>query len=100
MMRLGLSGLRCAKRLADSGIQVTIFEKSRGLGGRIATRRSEVKTITNNTFGLFNLLFSLFYNYRMLNSIMVRSIGLHAIRSLRTTFKKVFQFCLYFFCIF
>ncbi len=37
----GLSGLSCARLLAQSGANVTVFEKSRGLGGRLATRRSD-----------------------------------------------------------
>lgn len=37
----GMSGLICAKRLADAGFDVTVFEKSRGLGGRLATRRTD-----------------------------------------------------------
>jgi renalase len=35
----GLAGLAAARTLADAGIGVTVFEKSRGVGGRIATRR-------------------------------------------------------------
>lgn len=35
----GLSGLSCARTLADHRIDVTVFEKSRGFGGRCATRR-------------------------------------------------------------
>lgn len=35
----GLAGLACARVLADAGAKVTVFDKSRGLGGRIATRR-------------------------------------------------------------
>ena len=35
----GLSGLMCARTLADHNIDVTVFEKSRGYGGRCATRR-------------------------------------------------------------
>ena len=35
----GLSGLTCARTLADHDIGVTVFEKSRGFGGRCATRR-------------------------------------------------------------
>jgi hypothetical protein len=35
----GLAGLAAARTLADAGVQVTVFEKSRGVGGRTATRR-------------------------------------------------------------
>lgn len=35
----GLAGLSCANRLRADGIDITLFEKSRGLGGRLATRR-------------------------------------------------------------
>ena len=37
----GLAGLTAARRLDAAGHDVTIFEKSRGAGGRTATRRSE-----------------------------------------------------------
>lgn len=37
----GLSGLICARTLVDHGFQVTVFEKSRGVGGRMSTRRVE-----------------------------------------------------------
>lgn len=37
----GISGLTCARTLADHGFPVTIFEKSRGVGGRMATRRTD-----------------------------------------------------------
>ncbi|MEM1140408.1 MAG: FAD-dependent oxidoreductase [Pseudomonadota bacterium] len=35
----GLAGLTAAERMAAAGHDVTVFEKSRGLGGRLATRR-------------------------------------------------------------
>lgn len=35
----GMTGLSCARVLAQNGFAPAIFEKSRGLGGRIATRR-------------------------------------------------------------
>jgi renalase len=35
----GIAGLAAAHRLWQSGPQVTLFEKSRGVGGRMATRR-------------------------------------------------------------
>jgi predicted NAD/FAD-dependent oxidoreductase len=37
----GISGLTWARTLADHGLPVTVFEKSRGVGGRMATRRSD-----------------------------------------------------------
>ena len=37
----GISGLTCARTLADHGLPVTVFEKSRGVGGHMATRRSD-----------------------------------------------------------
>jgi len=36
----GMAGLSCARRLADAGRQVVVFDKSRGVGGRMATRRN------------------------------------------------------------
>ena len=36
----GVAGLSAARRLADHGIEVRAFEKSRGRGGRSATRRT------------------------------------------------------------
>jgi renalase len=35
----GIAGLACAQRLQDGGCSVTLFDKGRGAGGRIATRR-------------------------------------------------------------
>lgn len=37
----GMAGLACARALADAGIAVTVFEKSRGTGGRMSTRRRD-----------------------------------------------------------
>lgn len=37
----GIAGLACAARLAGAGASPVVFEKSRGLGGRLATRRIE-----------------------------------------------------------
>jgi hypothetical protein len=34
-----MAGLACARELARADVSVTVFEKSRGLGGRLATRR-------------------------------------------------------------
>ena len=36
----GMAGLTCASRLIAAGFSVRVFEKSRGIGGRIATRRT------------------------------------------------------------
>lgn len=37
----GMAGLTCARELELANVEVTVFEKSRGLGGRLATRRQE-----------------------------------------------------------
>ena len=37
---VGMAGIVCARTLRQAGHHVTLFEKSRGLGGRMATRRS------------------------------------------------------------
>jgi predicted NAD/FAD-dependent oxidoreductase len=37
----GISGLCAARILQDQGFEITVFEKSRGLGGRMSTRRVE-----------------------------------------------------------
>ena len=37
----GMCGLICAQQLSKNGFKTFVFEKSRGLGGRIATRRLE-----------------------------------------------------------
>jgi hypothetical protein len=37
----GIAGLTCARTLADQGYPVTVFEKSRGVGGRMSTRHTD-----------------------------------------------------------
>ena len=37
----GMAGLAAAQRLSDAGHQVTIFDKGRGPGGRMSTRRAD-----------------------------------------------------------
>ncbi|WP_297751536.1 FAD-dependent oxidoreductase [Hydrogenophaga sp.] len=37
----GMAGVACARTLLQAGHRVTLFEKSRGFGGRMATRRTE-----------------------------------------------------------
>lgn len=38
----GIAGLTCARALHDHGVAVTLFEKARGPGGRLSSRRSDV----------------------------------------------------------
>jgi renalase len=40
----GMAGVTCARTLAQAGHTVTVFEKSRGFGGRMATRQSPFGT--------------------------------------------------------
>jgi predicted NAD/FAD-dependent oxidoreductase len=35
----GMAGMVCARRLVDAGVPVVVVDKSRGVGGRMATRR-------------------------------------------------------------
>lgn len=37
----GLAGLACAQTVAARGVEVVLFDKSRGFGGRVASRRRE-----------------------------------------------------------
>jgi renalase len=37
----GIAGIACARTLMQAGHRVSVFEKSRGTGGRMATRRTE-----------------------------------------------------------
>lgn len=37
----GLAGLSCARHLQNAGCRVTVFEKARGPGGRMSTRRAD-----------------------------------------------------------
>jgi predicted NAD/FAD-dependent oxidoreductase len=36
----GIAGLACARRLAAGGVDAVVFDKGRGIGGRLATRRA------------------------------------------------------------
>ena len=45
----GMAGVSCARTLAQAGHQVTLFEKSRGIGGRMATRNSPFGTFDHGT---------------------------------------------------
>lgn len=37
----GIAGLACARTLSAAGLQVQLFDKSRSVGGRVATRRAD-----------------------------------------------------------
>jgi len=36
----GIAGLACARKLTQAGVQAVVFDKGRGIGGRVATRRA------------------------------------------------------------
>ena len=71
----GAAGLTCAKQLLRNGFEVSIFEKSRGLGGRIATRRIEN--------GIFNHGASRIPDFRNFNNLPINLKDL-----LETALKK------------
>ena len=37
----GIAGASCARQLASAGVEVQVFDKSRGVGGRLTTRRMD-----------------------------------------------------------
>jgi len=45
----GMAGVACARTLVQAGHRVTLFEKSRGPGGRMATRRTEFGSFDHGT---------------------------------------------------
>lgn len=56
----GMAGVACARTLVQAGHQVTLFEKSRGAGGRMATRETEFGSFDHGTqyFTVRNPLFA------------------------------------------
>lgn len=40
----GITGLACARRISNAGLPVIVLDKGRGIGGRVATRRTETVT--------------------------------------------------------
>ncbi len=45
----GIAGIACARTLMQAGHQVTVFEKSRGAGGRMSTRNTEFGVFDHGT---------------------------------------------------
>ena len=45
----GIAGIACARTLVQAGHRVTVFEKSQGAGGRMATRDSEFGSFDHGT---------------------------------------------------
>ena len=45
----GMCGISCASYLQKNGFGVTVFEKSRGIGGRMASRRINDVSYTHLT---------------------------------------------------
>ena len=48
----GLAGLSAARDLKEAGLNPVVFEKSRGLGGRLATRRTDLGPIDHGAPGV------------------------------------------------
>ena len=52
----GISGLFAARTLADRGLNVKVFDKGRGLGGRMSTRRVDGKSCFDHGAQYFTCL--------------------------------------------
>ena len=63
----GLAGLSCAQALRAHGRDVTVFEKSRGPGGRLSTRRTELAQYDHGAqyFTVRDPLFASFIEQRL-----------------------------------
>lgn len=74
----GICGLRAMLELAEAGHSVTIFEKSKGVGGRVATRRFDHQFINH---GIENL-----YPFpRLEDDVFYQNLKPHFSRGLRAT---------------
>lgn len=59
----GMSGLFAARTLADHGVPVTIFDKSRGTGGRMSTRRDDSALVFDHGAQYFTVRHPVFRRY-------------------------------------
>ncbi len=90
----GVTGLALAERLVQSGRSVTVFDKGRGLGGRIATRRTPYGLFdhgaprfdaTHNDFRRF------LGNLNVMGDARGRYVGLPGMRNMFDTFKEAVE---------
>src|SRR3546814_2477554 len=51
----GISGLACARRLRDAGLEATLFDKSRGIGGRSEEHTSEIQSLMRISYAVLFL---------------------------------------------
>lgn len=49
----GMAGLSCARHLHDHGVRVVVFERARGVGGRMSTRRADGVSFDHGAPGFF-----------------------------------------------
>lgn len=59
----GMGGLVAARTLQDQGFDVTVFEKSRGVGGRLATRRTDLAVTFDHGASVFTATDGRFMRY-------------------------------------
>lgn len=89
----GFTGCYLAHRLQEFGVEVTIFEKSRGVGGRLATRKEEGYAINHGTasFQAKGSAFQNFCNGLVEEGILTKFDGHYATEKMNTTLKYLSQ---------
>ena len=77
----GIAGMACARTLAQAGHTVTVFEKSRGVGGRMSTRKTEFGGFDHGA-QYFTVRDSRFEQALAINPAMVRRWSANTVRIL------------------
>ena len=79
----GMAGLICAQQLKQAGLDVTVVEKSAGVGGRMATRRlqgtwvdhgAQLISVKSDSFGRFIRLLLVYFPQRMITATIAIAV--------------------------
>lgn len=87
----GFTGCYLAHRLQEFGVEVTIFEKSRGVGGRLATRKEGSYSINHGTasFEAKSKAFQMFCHALVGEGVLEKSGNAYATEKMNTVLKHL-----------